>query len=163
MLDVPTFLSCCVNPIPVQVLIDCSREPAPQCKTMAETVIVCSLVLMEAYWSINASCPTYCSIVIHHLFHVQPVSGVINKDCTEAECLYSSQCGCLKGDTDLWSCEGTGACELPTHHQPPPSITACNSYFPIRPSAWRNTHEQLLSPPEIVELLLPLLTGRSSV
>ena len=44
----------------------------------------------------------------HNLFNnrssfvpVQPVSGVINKDCTEAECSYSSQCGYLSGDTDL--------------------------------------------------------------
>ena len=37
------------------------------------------------------------------LIPVQPVSGVINKDCTEAECFYSSQCGCLSGDTDLQS------------------------------------------------------------
>ena len=50
----------------------------------------------------------------------QPVSGVINKDCLEAECLYSSQCGCHSGGTDLLGCEGTAACELPTHHQPHP-------------------------------------------
>ena len=56
------------------------------------------------------------------LVPVQPVSGVINKDCTEAECLYSSQCRCLSRDTDLQSCEGTGACELPTCHQPPPAL-----------------------------------------
>ena len=31
-----------------------------------------------------------------------------------------------------------------------------------RPSAWTNTHEQLLSPPEIKELMLLLLTRRSS-
>ena len=54
---------------------------------------------------------------------IQPVSGVINKDCTEAECLYSYQCECLSRDTVLQSCEGTGASVLSTHHQPPPSIT----------------------------------------
>ena len=54
----------------------------------------------------------------------QPVSGVINKDCTEAEYLYSSQCECLSEDTVLQSCEGTGASKLTPHHQPLHYITA---------------------------------------
>ena len=47
----------------------------------------------------------------HSVFH-QPVLGVINKDCIQAECLYSSQIQHL-------NCEGTGACQLPTQHQLP--------------------------------------------
>ena len=35
------------------------------------------------------------------LVPVQPGPGVINKDCTEAECLYSSQYRCLSKDNDL--------------------------------------------------------------
>ena len=53
--------------------------------------------------------------------------------------------------------------QLPTCYQPPPSITICNSSPPNRHSAQMNTHEQLLSLLEIKELLLPLLTVRSSV
>ena len=49
------------------------------------------------------------------LVPVQPVSGAINKDCSEAECLYSSQCGSLSRDTDLQSCEGTGALTSSPH------------------------------------------------
>ena len=77
-------------------------------------------------------------LALHMLFNsysslvpVQPVSGVINKDCTEAECLYSYQFQ----HRHLWSCKGTGACEPPTCHQPPPSISACNPFSPNRLSA----------------------------
>ena len=74
----------------------------------------------------------------------QPVPGVINKDCIQAECLYSSQ-------IQHPNCEGTEAVRLPPHH--------LSSHGP---SARMNTHEQLLSPPEIECLLLPLLTRWSS-
>ena len=93
------------------MLIDQSHELAPQYMLKAETVIVHSLDLMEATGaSMVGPHNSYTSLV-----PVQPVSGVINKDCTEAECLYSSQCWCLSGDTDLQSCE---AFELSTHNQP---------------------------------------------
>ena len=127
---------------------------------MSETVIVHSLNLMEAYWSISVSSPwMYCSSYSSFVPFNQ--SSVINKDCTE--CLYSSQYECLSRYTDLQNSKGIGACKLPTCHQPPPSITTCNSFSASGPSAQVNTIEQLLSPPEIKELLLPLLTGRSSV
>ena len=45
------------------------------------------------------------------LVPIQPVSGVINKDCTEAECLYSSQCRYLSRDTGL-QCRAVKVLEL---------------------------------------------------
>ena len=53
------------------------------------------------------------------LIPVQPVSGLINKDCTKAVCLYSSQCRYLSRDTVLQKCKGTGVlCELSLHQLP---------------------------------------------
>ena len=48
-------------------------------------------------------------------FHLcQPVLGVINEDCIQAECLYSSQTKCFSRDTQQLNCKGTGANQLPT-------------------------------------------------
>ena len=72
----------------------------------------------------------------------QPVSGVINKDCIQAECLYSSQIQHI-------NCKGTGASWLPTHHQLPTLHYSQQLLSSHRPSAWINTNKLLLSHPEI--------------
>ena len=56
----------------------------------------------------------------------QPVSGVINKDCIQAECLYSSQ-------IQHPNCEGTGASGSLHITNSPPSITVPNSFLPMGP------------------------------
>ena len=58
----------------------------------------------------------------HCLFH-QPVLGVINKDCIQAECLSSSR----KSQERITNS--------------PPSNTVSYSSLPIRSSAQMNTHE----------------------
>ena len=55
---------------------------------MTEAVIVHSLDLMEANHSVSMSSSTVQWLSVPVSF--QPVSGVIDKDCTESECLYSS-------------------------------------------------------------------------
>ena len=59
----------------------------PTCKVMAETVIVHSLDLMELI-GVSTSTPHILFSDCLSFVPVQPVSGVIDKDCIEAECLY---------------------------------------------------------------------------
>ena len=65
---------------------------------MVDLVFEHVLDINEVCWSIHPP--------PHSVFH-QPVLGVINKDCIQAECLYSSQ-------IQHPNCEGTGVPQLPT-------------------------------------------------
>ena len=88
-----------------------------------------------------------------HVCELLPGSSVlihwipfINKGCTEAVCLYSSQCKYLSGDTVLQSWADTGVhSELPTTIYQHYSLHLLPY---LRSSAQTNTHEHLLLPPE---------------
>ena len=118
----------------------------PTCNTMAACVIVHSLDLMEAYHSVRVSSPTvqWPSVAVSF----QPVSGVIKKDYTDTEC--SSSVGAsvetlTYESIDLlwryWSSQWA------PHTSPTPTHLYSLELLPSpKPSAWTNTHEQLLLP-----------------
>ena len=100
------------------------------------SMLLCSLDLKESYWKL---------FVNSSVFDLQfkPVLGVINKDCIQAECLYSSQTECLARDTrhfNILYCKGTGASQLP-HHQLPTQHYSQQLLLPYRSRARMNTHE----------------------
>ena len=76
-----------------------------------------------------------------------------NKDCTEAVCLYSSQCECLYRGYCLaelrryWSQSWLPLVTNPHQHYSPALLLSS-----IGPVARKHTHEHLLSPPEIKDL-----------
>ena len=86
-------------------------------------------------------------------FLSKPVSGVTNKDCTEAVCLYSSQCEylhrgyCLAELRRYWSQSWLPLITNPHQHYSPTLLLSS-----IGPVARKHTHEHLLSSPEIKDL-----------
>ena len=89
-----------------------------------------SLDLMETYHFLHVnSPPPKETFELYDSFH--QFLGVSIKGCTEAVCLYSSQCECLSGDTVLLSCKGTGVqCE-----PPPLFLQSSYSFSLFEPSA----------------------------
>ena len=79
--------------------------------------------------------PTRSPLMLTVCFLSKPVSGVTNKDCTEAVCLYSSQCKylyrgyCLVELRRYWSQSW-----LPPHHQPSPALQSRTPSFLNRSS-----------------------------
>ena len=103
---------------------------------MAEAVMVHSLDLMDSYYTLSVS-SSHRLLILCSLIITSPRSN--NKDCTEAEYLYSSSVGASAEALTCeifellqryWSSQGA-----PSHLQPPPSITDLNSSFTIRSSA----------------------------
>ena len=111
---VSTFLSCesasikCVRSVSaflssLSIRVHLCVPVASTYDTMAEAVIAHSLGLMETYQSVSMSSSTVQWLSVAVPFN-QPVSGVINKDCTEPECLYSSSTG---ASVEMLTCEST--------------------------------------------------------
>ena len=108
----------------------------------------------------------YClrhSIAPPHLQCIQPVLGVTNKGCTPSWVfVFFTDWLFHRGhyfNITAKVLEPSGSLIIPPPH---PAIQPVAPLSLNRSSAWTNTHEQLLSPPKIKWLLLPLLTWWSS-
>ena len=79
--------------------------------------------------------------------------GVINKCCIEADYLYSSTTGTRRQDTSIY------------HGHSPPAVQSTVSEglkpFQFMPSARKDTHEHLLSPPMSRDLNVPAANWRA--
>ena len=127
--------------------------------TIAEATNVPSLDLMEPYHSVYMSSFQRSSLITSSTIYQS--FGVLNKDCTEAVCLYSSQSECLTGDTVLQNWEGTGVHrELPFINYQHYSL----QLLPLlEPSAQNKTMNICCCPLRLKVLSLCLLTRRSLV
>ena len=110
--------------------------------SLAPTWTVCCMLLLWLKYCMHILLtrwrPTICCMLAPHteplnvnrLFPVSTSLRSNNKDCTEAVCLYSSQCEYLYRNTVLQSWEGTGVNPGSHLSLDPTSITVPHSFLP---------------------------------